>query len=229
MAVFRVLKRILIPTGTTASLIWATSVKNRSEFEEQYGWENGIGECQCGHHVEEVSDNHGVPKKPSDLPLYNNNAKCTYYCKPSGAIKEPAGTRCQTCAEKAKENEMCEAESTGYKMGAIAGGGAAGVLLGYRGGIMRKLFLGTLGAGGVAYAIYPQETVDLAKGSYCFIKENGEKAYLNGRKFANTTYNWFVGPKFDPRCRPPTPKKECPTAIPPPPPPPQEECPPKPC
>jgi len=143
--------------------------------------------------------------------MYDKDPRYDFYCQPDPHIT------CKTCS--AENNQRCPAEmSFGAKMGSIAGGGVLGAMLGWRSSVIKKLILAGVGSTVATAMVYPDEAKQYASTTYCFVKENGDKAY--GAALA--AYNSMFGPKD--KCQ----KPPDPCAPPPPPPPPPEPCPPEP-
>jgi len=257
MAAFRILRRMLLPatglTGTSVSLAWSASVYAKEKFEkvqQQNSSRNETVQNQNDFELHEVRDDRTSPKRPSDLSLYDEKAKCDYYGKAptnddsvsdihkKSANRSATESKCKTCsADKPKEGKSCEGDPEN-KAAKIGAGGLVGALLGWKGGIMRKIVFATLGAGGVAIALYPEDTVEFGNSTFCFIKENGEAASTAIKKFGTTTYHFLLGPKHNPRCpdnKGPTAETECGgpldccPALGPPEKKPEDSCPPKPC
>lgn len=59
-------------------------------------------------------------------------------------------------------NYLNEEQNTIPRIGAVAIGGLTGFIFGLRGGIIRRLFYGSLGAGAIAAVCYPKEAEKLS-------------------------------------------------------------------
>lgn len=70
------------------------------------------------------------------------------------------------------------------RVGAIAIGGAAGMIFGIRGGFFKKLIYTSIGAGSVAAVCYPKEA-----------KIHTEKALVEAKTYATIGYNFIYGGK----------------------------------
>ncbi|KAG8226044.1 hypothetical protein J437_LFUL005405, partial [Ladona fulva] len=70
------------------------------------------------------------------------------------------------------------------RAGAIGLGGLTGLVLGLRGGFFRRLFYGSIGAGGMASLCYPREAAQYST-----------EAYQAAKKYAVIGYNFAVGVK----------------------------------
>jgi len=68
------------------------------------------------------------------------------------------------------------------RIGVIVAGGLFGMMLGFRRGLMRKLFFGALGAGAASYLVYPEETKYYVSNSVPIAK-----------KYAMIGYNFVSG------------------------------------
>uniref|UniRef100_T1DIK9 MICOS complex subunit n=1 Tax=Psorophora albipes TaxID=869069 RepID=T1DIK9_9DIPT len=77
-----------------------------------------------------------------------------------------------------------EEDNTMPRVGAIAIGGVAGMILGLRGGFFRKLIYSSIGAGGVASVCYPQEAEVYA-----------QHGLVEAKKYATIGYNFVYGVK----------------------------------
>jgi len=207
MAAFRIFKKVLIPTaigGASASAVWSAKV---AEKERSNGNETEVCKCRSNSdseiaRLEEVSDDRSTPSRPSDLPMYadkTGKSKCDFVCKPGSHAP------CETCStEKPPDGNTCGEMTECAKMGSIAGGGLLGAMLGWRSGIIKKLLLASMGSGAAAAAVYPEEAKKYADSSYCYLKENGEKAYAS----ALAAYKDMMTPKCEPP--PPPPPPPCP-------------------
>jgi len=68
------------------------------------------------------------------------------------------------------------------RIGVVVAGGLFGMMLGFRRGLMRKIFFGALGAGAGAYLAYPEETKYYVSNSVPIAK-----------KYASIAYNFVSG------------------------------------
>jgi len=230
---FRAFRRVVVPgvgAGTSCSLVWSSVVYAKEEVKNENVQETGVDKT--------------TPRKPSELPIYENSTAVEYYHKPKTAVHDLASdvrkkcvntaaeyqgtvqyvsSTCQDCIDKTKDvyKDLCgkasNVDNTQFRLGAIAGGGLIGALLGYKGGAMRKLFLATLGSGSVATVLYPDEALRYGNITYCFIRESTDDFSGTARKYGSIAYNFVVGPKSD-KCNKPCPPPAAPK-------PPVEECP----
>lgn len=136
-------------------------------------------------------------KKPSELPLYENPADSKEYElveEGPGSVEKGVrvvrttlspyyfyieatadriGTIYNTAVDHSKSSYhyITEEKNTVARAMAIAVGGLAGVVLGSRGGIIRKTIFGATGAGAAAAACYPMEAREFSQNYLAVAKD----------------------------------------------------------
>ncbi|GAB0100292.1 MICOS complex subunit [Sergentomyia squamirostris] len=81
-------------------------------------------------------------------------------------------------------NYLNEEQNTIPRIGAVAIGGLTGFIFGLRGGIVRRLFYGSLGAGAIAAVCYPKEAERLS-----------QQGLQEARKYSTIAVNFAYGVK----------------------------------